>query len=111
MEQAFREVFRWLELRPRLLVVLVTGGPVVGLNDIQREATSVLHAGGAKDGSQGAGCASLLTDNLADVRGSDLEAEHGCVLFDDRLDLDGRRVIYKGLGDLTDERADLGDRI
>ena len=93
------------------LLVLVVAGPVISFNDIQREAASVLHAGGAEDGPERAGCAALLSDNLADVGGSDLEAQHGCVLIEDRIDLHGRRVIYKGLRDLTNERADLGDRI
>jgi hypothetical protein len=93
------------------LLLFVVDGSIVSLDDVQREAASMLHAGCAKDGPERARCAALLPDNLPNVCRSDLEAEHGCVLIKDRLDLDGRWIINKGLGDLTDERADLGDRI
>jgi len=89
----------------------VIGRTVVGLDDIQREAASVLHTGSAKDRAKRARSAPLLPDHLADVGRSNFESEHSCVLIEDDLDLDGSGIINQGLGDLNNERAYLGDRV
>jgi hypothetical protein len=51
----------------------------IGLDDIEREAALQFHARRAKDGTQGARGATLLSDDLPDVAGGDVEAKDGCL--------------------------------
>ena len=50
-------------------------------------------------------------NDLADVGRCDLEAKDGGVLIHDGFYADGIRVVDKGLGNLADERTNLGDRV
>jgi hypothetical protein len=81
-----------LRREPELLFVLV-GGTIVGLDDVQRKATSVFHAGGAQDRAKRARCAALFADDLAYVSGSNLEPKYSGVLIEDDLDVDGLGVV------------------
>ena len=103
-----RGVLRFLP-GPELLVVI--GRAIVSLDDVQRKATSVLHAGSAKDRAKRAGRAALLPDDLADVGRSDFEPKHSSVLIKNNLNLNGGGFVDQGLGDLTDKSTYLGDRV
>ncbi len=94
---------------PKLLVDI--SRPVIGLDDVEREATSVLHAGSAKDRAKRARGAALLPNDLADIGRSDFEPKYSGVLIKNHLHLNGGGVIHQGLGDLSNECADLGDRV
>jgi len=94
-----------------LLFIVLVCGTIVGLDDVQREAASMLHAGSAQDRAKRTGSTALLPDNLADVCGCNLEPKHCCVLVENHVDLNGGGIIYQGLRDLTYERANLGDRV
>jgi hypothetical protein len=52
-----------------------------GLDDIEREAALQFHAGRTKDGTQGARCATLLSDDLPNVAWGDMEAKDGRLLL------------------------------
>jgi hypothetical protein len=93
------------------LLAFVFGGTVIGLDDVQREATSVLHAGGAEDRAKRTGCTALLADDLANVGGGNFEPKYSGVLIEKDLDIYGVGVVDQGFGDLAYESADLGDRI
>ena len=93
------------------LLVFVFDDAVIRLDDVQGEAASVLHAGGAKNGAKGTRCAALLPDDLANVGWSDLEPKHSCVLINNYLDIDCIGGVNQGFSDLNDESADLGDRV
>lgn len=95
---------------PELLFVVVVQ-TIVGLDDVQRKATSVLHAGSAKDRAKRARSAALLPDDLADVGRSYFEPKHRGVLIENYLDLDRRGVVDQGLSDLAHKSADLRDRV
>ena len=84
---------------------------VVCLDNVQREATSMLHAGSAKDCAKRARGAALLPNDLADIGRSNFEPKYGGVLIEDHFHLDGGGVIHQSLGDLNNECADLGDRV
>ena len=84
---------------------------IVGLDDVQSEATPVLHAGSAKDRAKRARCTALLPDDLANVGWSDLEPKHSCVLINNYLDIDCIGGVNQGFSDLNDESANLGDRV
>ena len=93
------------------LLVFVFDDAVIRLDDVQGEAASVLHAGGAKNGAKGTRCAALLPDDLANVGWSYLEPKHSWVLINNYLDIDCIGGVDEGFGDLNDESANLGDRV
>ncbi len=69
-------VRRWL-VALSVKVVRMVGS--AGLDDIEREAALQFHAGRTKDGTQGARGATLLSDDLTNIAGGDVEAKYRCV--------------------------------
>ena len=68
------------------------------LDDIEREAALQLHAGCTKDGTQGARGAALLSDDLTDVAGSDVEAKYGGLLVSEDFYANRIGIIDEGPG-------------
>jgi hypothetical protein len=89
---------RLVALRVIVGVVRVVGS--AGLDDIEREAALQFHAGRTKDGTQGARGATLLSDDLTNVAGSDVEAKYGCVLVGKDFDPNCIGIIDEGPGNL-----------
>jgi hypothetical protein len=63
------------------------------LDNVEGEATLKLHAGGTKDGAQGARGATLLPDHFTDVACGDKETQHNSFRAAQDFDVDGLGVI------------------
>ena len=70
------------------------------LDDIEREAALQFHAGCAEDGTQGARGATLLSDDLTDIAGSDVKAKYGRLLVSKDFHPNRICVIDEGPGNL-----------
>ena len=71
-----------------------------GLDDIEREAALQFHAGRTKDGTQGARGATLLSDDLTDVAGGDVEAKYGRLVISKGFHTNRIGIIDEGPGNL-----------
>jgi hypothetical protein len=78
-----------------ILVIVRLGKGATGFDDIEAEAALEFHAGRAKDRAKRTGGATLFADDLADVAGSDMEAEDGGFLFGESFDTNGICVVYE----------------
>ncbi len=79
-------------------MVVVRGS--TGLDDIEREAALQFHAGRTKDGTQGARGATLLSDDLTDVAGGDVEAKYGRLVISKGFHTNRIGIIDEGPGNL-----------
>jgi hypothetical protein len=80
--------------------VRVIVGFTTGLDNVEREAALQLHAGRSKDGPQRARGASLLSDDLTDIAGGDMEAKNGRFLLGNSLYPDRVGIVDQGPGNL-----------
>jgi hypothetical protein len=92
-------------VRRRLVAlrVIVRFVAVVGstrLDDVEREATLQFHAGRTKDGTQGARGATLLSDDLTNVAGGDVEAKYRRLLVGKDFHTNRIGIIDEGPGNL-----------
>ena len=92
-------------VRRRLIALRVIVGVVrmvgsAGLDDIEREAALQFHAGRTEDGTQGARGATLLSDDLTDIAGGNVEAKYGCVLVSKDFHPNRIRNVDEGPGNL-----------
>jgi len=69
-----------------------------GLDDIEREAALQFHACRTKDGTQGARGAALLSDDLTNVTGGDVEAKYSGLLVSEDFYADRIGIIDEGPG-------------
>jgi hypothetical protein len=69
-----------------------------GLDDIEREAALQFHAGRTKDGTQRARGATLLSDDLTNIAGSDVKAKYGRILVREDFYSNRIGIIDKGPG-------------
>jgi hypothetical protein len=83
---------------------------VVFFEDVKRVAMVQLHADGAEDSAHRAGGAALFPDDFAYVLRRNAEFKNGIFVAVDRLNFNGRRLIYECPRDFADQLVNL-DRI
>jgi hypothetical protein len=71
-----------------------------GLDDVEGETALQLHTGRSKDGPQRARSASLLSDDLTDIAGGDMETKNGRFLLSKGLYTDRVGIVDQGPGNL-----------
>jgi hypothetical protein len=79
------------------VVVLVP----TGLDDVEGEAVTELHAGGTENGAERACGPALLADDFADVGGGYMEAQDGNFTIGDSVHLYGCGIVYESADDLA----------
>ncbi len=92
-------------VRRRLVALRVVVGFAVivgstGLDNVEREAALQFHAGRSKDGTQRTRGATLLSDDLTDVAGGDVEAKYSCLLVSKDFHPNSIGIIDEGPGNL-----------
>ena len=90
------------------MVFVIVVGPA-GLDYVERETALQLHAGRSKDGSQRARGAALLTDDLTNIAGGDMEAEDGRFLLCDDFYSNRVGIVDQGSGNLRHQSLHLCD--
>jgi hypothetical protein len=100
MERRGRAMVRRKLVALRVVVGFAVMVGSTGLDNVEREATLQFHAGRPKDGTQGARCATLFSDDLTDVAGGDVEAKYSCLLVSKDFHPNSIGIIDEGPGNL-----------
>ena len=93
-----------------VFVRLMSGAASVDLNNIKRKAVLELHTRRTENGTERARGAALLADDLAEVPGRYLQAQHGTARsIGENIQADGLWFVHQSPGDLEHKRMHLGD--